>query len=87
MEALPEGSQRGLPDLNHFRIRPTAYEPEPYGSGPSSRRVTFDGLPAPAADKELEARGARSLLRQQKAKPEAGPVTYWCEASFACAVL
>ena len=63
VEALPEGSQRGLPDLNHFRIRPTAYEPEPYGSSaPPSRRVTFDGLPAPAADEELEARGASRVV-------------------------
>lgn len=62
MEALPEGSQGGLPDLNAFRIRPTAYEPDAYSSSAAgSRRVTFDGLPAPVADEEVAARGARSL--------------------------
>lgn len=63
VEALPEGSQGGLPDLNAFRIRPTSYEPDAYGSSAaSSRRVTFDGLPAPVADEELAARGAAPTL-------------------------
>ena len=57
MEELPEGTQEGLPDPNQFRIRPAEYEPDP-AAQPSSHRVTFDGLPAPAAadaDAELAA--------------------------------
>ena len=52
MEELPEGSQEGLPDPNQFRIRPAEYEPTP-DAQPASRRVTFEGLPPPAADAEL----------------------------------
>lgn len=52
MEELPEGSQEGLPDPNQFRIRPAEYEPTP-DAQPTSLRVTFEGLPAPAADAEL----------------------------------
>ena len=55
---IPEG-QGHLPELNAFRIRPTAHEPDPYTSpAPGSRRVTFEGLPAPAADEEVRQRGA-----------------------------
>ena len=58
VEMIPEG-QGNLPDLNAFRIRPTAHEPDPYtSSASSSRRVTFEGLPAPAADAEVATRGA-----------------------------
>ena len=52
VEELPEGSQEGLPDPNQFRIRPAEYEPTP-DAQPASRRVTFEGLPPPAADAEL----------------------------------
>lgn len=57
VEVLPEGSHGNLPDLNSFRIRPTAHEPDPYSSASSSGRVTFEGLPAPAADAEVRAAG------------------------------
>lgn len=54
---IPEG-QGNLPDLNAFRIRPTAHEQDPYTiSASTSRRVTFEGLPAPAADAEVDRRG------------------------------
>lgn len=54
---IPEG-QGNLPDLNAFRIRPTAHEPDPYTTSvSSSRRVTFEGLPAPAADADVDRRG------------------------------
>lgn len=60
VEMIPEG-QGNLPDLNAFRIRPTAHEQDPYTvSASTSRRVTFEGLPAPAADAEIDRRGEHS---------------------------
>ena len=59
---IPEG-QGNLPDLNSFRIRPTAHEQDPYTvSASASRRVTFEGLPAPAADAEVDRRGEHSAV-------------------------
>lgn len=56
MEVLPEGSHN-LPDLNQHRIRPSKNEPDAYSTPSTSRRVTFEGLEAPAADEEVAARG------------------------------
>ena len=70
---IPEG-QGNLPDLNAFRIRPTAHEQDPYTvSASTSRRVTFEGLPAPAADAEVDRRGEHSALPTKKG--QSGGVT------------
>jgi len=62
VEELPEGTQEGLPDPNQFRIRPAA-KFELAADGPAAaRRVTFEGLPAPAADAELAAARAPGAL-------------------------
>ena len=67
---IPEG-QGSLPDLNAFRIRPTAHEQDPYTvSASTSRRVTFEGLPAPAADAEVDRRGEHSAVNSQEALSE-----------------
>ena len=58
VEVLPEGSHSLLPDLNQHRIRPSKNEPDAYSTPSTSRRVTFEGLQAPAADEEVAARGA-----------------------------
>jgi hypothetical protein len=59
VEVLPEGSHSLLPDLNQHRIRPSKNEPDAYSTPSTSRRVTFEGLQAPAADEEVAARGNR----------------------------
>lgn len=71
---IPEG-QGSLPNLTAFRIRPTAHEPDPYtSSASSSRRVTFEGLPAPAADEEVQQRGElrRNYVHAESIWPAGG---------------
>ena len=59
---LPEGSHSLLPDLNQHRIRPSKNEPDAYSTPSTSRRVTFEGLQAPAADEEVAARGRTPFI-------------------------